>query len=117
MTMGVRFYRQQAPYGVVNTRGIDVVSLEEKPEYEAFINAGLYVVEPSVIENIPRCRLDMTELIEDVLGSDRHAVAAYPIHEYWRDIGQEADLRQACKEYDSVFGDSVTDSLPRHESV
>lgn len=109
LTMGVRTYKQQIPYGVVNTRGLNITSIEEKPELEFFVNAGLYVVEPSVLADLPKQPLDMTDLVADLLEHDERQVIACPIHEYWQDIGREDDLMQARKEYQTVFSRSDID--------
>ena len=39
-------------------------------------------------------RFDMTELIQ-ILLDKKISVAAFPIHEYWLDIGQPEDYREA----------------------
>ncbi|MFN3171111.1 MAG: nucleotidyltransferase family protein [Hyphomicrobiales bacterium] len=109
LTMGVRTYKQQIPYGVVNTRGLNITSIEEKPELEFFVNAGLYVVEPAVLADLPKRPMDMTDLVADLLKDDNRQVTACPIHEYWQDIGREDDLIQARKEYQAVFSRSGID--------
>ena len=104
LTMGVRTFSQQVPYGVVNTRGLDITSIEEKPTLDFFVNAGIYVIEPSVLAELEKSPLDMTDLVEKLLGQDGRRVAACPVHEYWQDIGREDDLLRARADYNGIFG-------------
>lgn len=95
MTVAVRKYEFQMPYGVVETEGVEVLRLVEKPALEFFINAGIHLLEPVVHRYIPRGRrFDMTDLIECLL-DDQRRVVSFPIQEYWIDIGEHADYEQA----------------------
>ncbi len=91
----VRKHQVQVPYGVVDIHGGCVTGLREKPVIEQFINAGIYVLDPACIDLIPKNRyFDMTDLIQAVL--DRgDSIGAFPIIEYWRDIGNPEDLNAA----------------------
>jgi dTDP-glucose pyrophosphorylase/CBS domain-containing protein len=95
VTVGVRQFEFQVPYGVVQSDGVHVQSIQEKPVLNFFINAGIYLLEPSVHEFIAEgSRLDMTELI-DLLVAKGRTVVSFPIVEYWLDIGRHADYEQA----------------------
>ena len=95
LTVAVRQYDFQVPYGVVDTQGIRITELVEKPSYKFFVNAGIYFLEPVCYEYIPRNRrFDMTDLIECMLKDGRNVIS-YPIEEYWLDIGQTADYQKA----------------------
>jgi dTDP-glucose pyrophosphorylase/CBS domain-containing protein len=95
MTVGVRLYEMKVPYGVVETNGVVVTSISEKPLVRTFINAGIYVLNPRVRRLIPaRCRFDMTDLIASLLEKN-HRVICFPIHEYWLDVGRREDYDQA----------------------
>ena len=103
-TMCVRDYRVQIPYGVVKTRDGHVTEIVEKPMKSFFVNAGIYVVDPSLLTRItPGKYLDMTQLINDVI-SEQGRVNGFPIHEYWLDIGHVDDLQRAREEFGEVFG-------------
>lgn len=81
------------PYGVVEQQGGVLTGMREKPHMSFYINTGLYVVEPSVIELIEPGRLTpFTELIERVReGGGR--VGVYPVSEQsWMDMGQLEEL-------------------------
>ena len=95
LTVGVRQYDLQVPYGVVECQGPRVQRLREKPRHSFLVNAGIYLLEPSVHRYIPNGeRFDMTDLIQRLL-EEKHTVVSFPIVEYWLDIGQRADYEQA----------------------
>ena len=95
LTMGVRHYAIKVPYGVIECEGPEVRRLREKPEVGFFVNAGIYLVEPTVCHDVPEDRrFDMTDLI-DLLIARGERVVSFPIHEYWLDIGQVEDYERA----------------------
>ncbi len=101
ITIGVRKYEIPVPFGVIEVKGTRVKRLVEKPTLSHFINAGIYLLEPTVLEHIPADRkLDMTDLIERLLDGDT-VVTSFPIHEYWLDIGQLRDYAQAQEDVHS----------------
>ena len=74
---------------------VDVKGMSEKPSMTFLVNAGIYLLEPSTFKNIPSGeRYDMTQLIQCLIDEGR-SIAAFPIHEYWIDIGQHSDYEQA----------------------
>ena len=104
-TMCVRKYEFQVPYGVVKIAGDRLQSIEEKPVHDFFVNAGIYLLEPEVLTLIPQNTFfNMTSLFEKIIKADKH-VSAFPIHEYWIDIGQVKDFEQANNEYHENFLD------------
>ena len=69
--------------------------IREKPSLTLFINAGVYLLEPSTYDYIPDGeRFDMTDLIKKML-EHRCKVMSYPIIEYWQDLGRLEDYAQA----------------------
>ncbi len=95
LTVAVRQYDLQVPYGVLECDGVQVQQLREKPTYNFFVNAGIYLLQPSAHVHIPsRKRFDMTDLIEKLINTGR-TVVSFPIVEYWLDIGQHTDYQQA----------------------
>lgn len=97
-TVAVRRYEVPVPYGVVECEdGEDgVVSrLREKPMLQLLINAGIYLLEPSVRALIPADqRFDMPQLLQRLL-QDGRRVVSFPVLEYWVDIGQRPDYDHA----------------------
>lgn len=95
VTVAARQYEYKVPYGVLECEGPEVIDLQEKPTYKFLVNAGIYLVQPSVHRMIPaNQRFDMTDLVEKVLGTGGKVVS-FPIVEYWLDIGQHEDYQQA----------------------
>lgn len=94
-TMCVREYEFQVPYGVIETAGIDLVRIKEKPVYRSFVNAGIYVLNPETIESIPQNEFyDMPTLFEQLI-EKKQKVTVFPIREYWLDIGKMDDFNKA----------------------
>ena len=46
LTVGVRQYDIEVPFGVVETDGVQVTGIQEKPVLRHFINAGIYFLDP-----------------------------------------------------------------------
>lgn len=102
-TMGVRRHRMEIPYGVVEIERQKIVNIEEKPSEEYFVNAGIYVLGPETLKHVPdNTYYDMPELFQVLVDAGKD-VTAYPISEYWRDIGKQEDLEQAEEEFTQVF--------------
>lgn len=102
-TMCVREYEFQVPYGVIHTDNNRLLSIEEKPSHRSFVNAGIYVLNPEVINYIPiNTFYDMPELFNNLLNKNL-SVSAYPLREYWMDIGKMDDYEKANNEFNEVF--------------
>ncbi|MBU1042398.1 MAG: nucleotidyltransferase family protein [Proteobacteria bacterium] len=98
-TMCVRPYTSQIPYGVVHVEDHQLVRLEEKPSQTVFVNAGIYALSPSALPLIPKgAAFDMPTLFEALMAQKRRALA-FPVREYWIDIGRMGDYEQAQSDY------------------
>jgi dTDP-glucose pyrophosphorylase len=105
-TMCVREYDLQVPYGTVELEGQRLRRMVEKPTYTFFVNAGIYVFSPEVVSQVKHGdRKDIPQLIEEVQAEGRE-VMAYPIHEYWLDIGRMDDFERAQADVTALFGGS-----------
>lgn len=94
-TMAVRLHEMQHPFGVVHMKGVDIVGFEEKPVARSHINAGVYVLDPAVLDGLCKGeQCDMPTLFEFLQGK-RERTVAYPMHEPWLDVGRPADLERA----------------------
>lgn len=103
ITMCVREYEYQVPYGVINSNKNQVTSIVEKPIERYFVNAGIYVISPQVIKSISfQERLDMPDLINKCL-ENNEKVSMFPIHEYWLDIGRMSDFERAQSDIVNFF--------------
>jgi dTDP-glucose pyrophosphorylase len=102
-TMCVREYDFQVPYGVVEIENYSIKAIKEKPVHKFFVNAGIYVLNKDLINKVGgKSYLDMTDFLERELSND--GVNAFPIHEYWLDIGQIEEYEKANREFSTVFG-------------
>lgn len=103
LTMGVTSYHHRVPFGVVEVAKGLVVALEEKPEQSWLVSAGMYVLNPSVVTLVPsQGPFDMPALIRAVLARGRQ-VGAFPVHEYWLDVGAPEEYQRAHTEYPQHF--------------
>lgn len=94
-TMAVRAYEWQHPFGVIQTEGINIIGITEKPVHRSQVNAGIYALEPSVIallETNQHC--EMPDLFDRAILESRRVIA-YPMHEPWLDVGRPQDLETA----------------------
>lgn len=102
ITIGARNYQYQIPYGVIETNGLDVIKISEKPIYDFGINSGIYIINSEIIKNQKiNLKKDMPELIEKEIMLNRK-VLIYRIYDYWRDIGKITDLEMAYKEINHI---------------
>ena len=94
-TMAVRQHEWQHPFGVVRTKGVDIVGFEEKPISRSHINAGIYVLEPHALETLaPNEHCDMPTLFARLQERSERTIV-YPMHEPWLDVGRADDLDRA----------------------
>jgi len=90
-TMAVRMHEWENPFGVVHTKGVDIIDFEEKPVSRSHINAGVYVLEPSVFELINEGEnCDMPTLFNRLKDKGERTIV-YPMHEPWLDVGRPED--------------------------
>jgi dTDP-glucose pyrophosphorylase len=96
-TVAVHTHELQIPYGVLQINGLEVESYEEKPIVTSLINAGVYALEPDILDYIkePRYR-DMPEIL-NISKDLKKKVIVYPLYESWIDIGRPIDLEIANK--------------------
>lgn len=104
ITMCVRNYTHQIPYGVIKTKNHLIESIDEKPTKVSKVNAGIYIVNSEIIKSLDKgVNLDMPSLINNALEKKKSAVSVFPIHEYWLDIGQIEDYQKAQVDFISNF--------------
>lgn len=95
-TIGVTTHAYESPFGVVSTSHTGLVSsIQEKPIYESLVNAGIYVLSPSVIDEVPNGEFTpITQVIQELLRKG-DMVSAWNCGAEWRDVGQPQDLAKA----------------------
>ena len=96
-TMAVKFNEYISPFGVVKTKGIDIIGYEEKPMIKDIVNAGVYILDPEVIKLFkPNEKQDMPAIFSLAMKADKKTIV-FPIHENWIDVGTPEKLNQVRK--------------------
>jgi len=94
-TICVRHHEVSVPFGVVETNGIRLSHFSEKPVYSYLVNAGVYVLNPEILDIIePNIVVDMPYVLEQAKAYQRN-VFVCPIHEYWIDVGVPETMKEA----------------------
>ena len=79
---------QHPLFGVVNVADQKIQSIDEKPVHSFFVNAGIYVLEPAVLDYIESGEFtDMPSVVEAVI-ADGHTTSAFPLREAWLDVAE-----------------------------
>lgn len=88
-------YNVSIPFGILDLDGRNIKGLLEKPKYNYYANAGIYLIKKSALAEIPEDTFfNATDLIEKLIVQDK-SVIRYPLKGTWIDIGQHADLAKA----------------------
>lgn len=99
-TIALKEFGVKIPYGhVVLSADGQVKAFEEKPTLNYMANAGVYVLEPKVIESIPVgvvCSLE-TETFPKLI-TQGEKVGSYYEEAYWADVGSMADFERVNNE-------------------
>jgi len=97
LTVATREFRLQHPYGVVRTDGGRVTGITEKPVEADVVSAGIYAVQPSALDAIPRdAFFDMPDLVNALVAAGR-PVGAYPFDGEWLAIDRLEQLEDAAR--------------------
>ncbi|MET7399551.1 sugar phosphate nucleotidyltransferase [Dactylosporangium sp. AC04546] len=96
LTVAVRECPVPVAFGVLRTDAAGrVTAVEEKPTVTVDVAAGMYVVDPSVVGQLPPDRpLDMPELITRLVDAGR-PVATHRFADTWHDVGTPESLARA----------------------
>lgn len=88
-------YNVSIPLGILDLDGRNIKGLLEKPKYNYYANAGIYLIKRSALVEIPEDEFfNATDLIEKLISQGK-SVIRYPLKGTWIDIGQHADLAKA----------------------
>ncbi|EDO9662774.1 NTP transferase domain-containing protein [Campylobacter coli] len=98
MSVCVREFEQQIPFGVIEQNKGFITNITEKPVQKFLVSAGIYVCEPEMLELLNKNEyLDMPELIK--LAMQKGRVNTYLIHDYWIDIGRLDEFVKANEDF------------------
>lgn len=88
-------YSVQVPYGIFDLQGRDIQGLIEKPTYNYYANAGIYLIKRSALDEIPDDTFfNATDLIEKLI-SEGKRVIRFPMNGIWIDIGNPQEYQKA----------------------
>lgn len=73
-------------YGVVNHDKEKIIEIQEKPNIEVEILAGMYVLDSSVLSSIPGGFYQMPDLLKELINRNERVIC-HQLNEYWLDIG------------------------------
>lgn len=94
MTVAVRAFDFQIPYGVVNIKDNQLISIEEKPIRTSYVSAGIYVLNPKSVKKVPKDSFfDMPELIQCLIDQGE-MIRTYKMDSPWLDIGRKEDYEK-----------------------
>ena len=88
-------YTVSVPYGIFDLDGRNIHGLIEKPTYNYYANAGIYLIKRSALDEIPNdVFFNATDLIEKLI-SENKKVIRFPINGTWIDIGNPQEYQKA----------------------
>lgn len=88
-------YTVSVPYGIFALKGRDINGLIEKPTYNYYANAGIYLIKRSVLNEIPDDAFyNATDLIEKLI-TEKKKVIRFPLNGTWIDIGNPQEYQKA----------------------
>lgn len=88
-------YTVSVPYGIFDLEGRNVKQILEKPVYNYFANAGIYLIKREVLQLIPQEEFfNATDLMEKLIAQGRKVIR-FPITGFWLDIGSKVEYEKA----------------------
>ncbi|MGN0214366.1 MAG: sugar phosphate nucleotidyltransferase [Muribaculaceae bacterium] len=95
MTVASVPYMVSVPYGIFVLDGNRILDVEEKPTYNYYANAGIYLIKRQWLDIIPRGEyFDATHFMEAMIKKGGK-VTHFPIEGTWIDIGSPSDFKHA----------------------
>ncbi len=88
-------YTVSVPYGIFDLDGRNIQGLIEKPTYNYYANAGIYLIRRSALGLIPEDTFfNATDLIEKLI-TEGKKVIRFPLNGTWIDIGNPQEYQKA----------------------
>lgn len=88
-------YTVSVPYGIFNLNGREIQGLIEKPTYNYYANAGIYLIKKKALEEIPDDTFfNATDLIEKLIAENKKVIR-FPLNGTWIDIGNPQEYQKA----------------------
>lgn len=97
MSLAAVPYDISIPYGILDLDGHDIHGLIEKPKFNYYANAGIYLIKRRALDEIPADTFfHATDLVEKLI-AEKKKVVRYPLVGYWIDIGNPDEYYKACE--------------------
>lgn len=88
-------YNVSIPYGVLDLDGRDIKGLLEKPKFNYYANAGIYLIKRRAMDEIPvDTFFNATDLVEKLIAEGKKVIR-YPLNGTWIDIGNPQEYQKA----------------------
>lgn len=88
-------YTVSVPYGIFDLEGRDIQGLIEKPTYNYYANAGIYLIKRSALNEIPEdIFFNATDLIKKLIAENKKVIR-FPLNGTWIDIGNPQEYQKA----------------------
>ena len=88
-------YTVSVPYGIFDLNGRDIKGLIEKPTYNYYANAGIYLIRRSALSEIPdNSFFNATDLIDKLIKEGKKVIR-FPLNGTWIDIGNPQEYQKA----------------------
>ncbi len=88
-------YSISVPYGIFELDGRNIEGIREKPTYNYYANAGIYLIKRDHLNKIPRDTFFNATDFMEMLIREKMKVVRFPITGYWIDIGKHEDYKKA----------------------
>ena len=88
-------YSISIPYGIFELEGRNIGGVHEKPTYNYYANAGIYLIKRKHLEKIPMDAFFNATDFMNMLIHEKLKVVRFPITGYWIDIGKHEDYKKA----------------------
>lgn len=88
-------YTVSVPYGIFDLQGREIQGLIEKPTYNYYANAGIYLIKRRALDKIPdNTFFNATDLIEKLIAEGKKVIR-FPLNGTWIDIGNPQEYKKA----------------------
>ena len=95
MSVAALPYTVSVPYGIFDLDGRNIQGLIEKPTYNYYANAGIYLIKRRALDEIPEDTFfHATDLIEKLIAEGKKVVR-FPLNGTWIDIGNPQEYQKA----------------------
>lgn len=88
-------YTISVPFGVFELNGRDIKGVLEKPTYNYYANAGIYLIKRELLDLIPDGKFFNATDFMDMLMDKGYKVIRFPLNGTWIDIGNPQEYQKA----------------------